>query len=345
MEYTLLHGALKNVGDFLIYERAKALLRWAKPDVTFLELSRYESLEPYLDQVNRTEAVILCGGPGYRENFYPGVFALTEDLRKIKPPIVPFGLGWSGYPAGHPERFHFSESSLQALRFIHRRIPASSCRDVLTEEVLHRHEVTNVTMTGCPAWYHLPHVGMEFVPPEQIRRVVVTTPRRLRLLPQAMVLLKEVRRLFPKAERYCVFHRGLRKDRYTTLKKSVGMHMLWMVAKGLGFSTINAAYDLSKIDFYQNCDLHIGYRVHAQIDFLSYRKPSLLLCEDGRGEGLSHTLGMGDIRAWDNPRAIEQTIARLQGDMEHGFSRFHGIIRRMNETFERAMAPFLERLP
>ncbi len=345
MTYTLLHGALKNVGDFLIYERAKALLQTIRPEHDFLELSRYEPLEPYIEQVNRTDAVILCGGPGYRENFYPGVFALTKDLSDLLPPIVPFGLGWSGYPAGHPEKFEFSPLSLKALRFIHSRISASSCRDVLTQQILHNYAIDNVMMTGCPAWYYLPWVGREFKPPTEIRCLVVTTPRRLRLVPQAMALLYQIRKLFPNAAKYCVFHRGVHRDHYTRTRSAVGMRVLWETARALGYRVINAAYDLSKIDFYRECDLHIGYRVHAQIDFLSYRHPSILLHEDGRGEGLSQSLGLEGIQAYDNAKAVDEVVERLRFDLATNFSRFHIAIQKMNETYESAMLPFLQQLP
>ena len=44
---------------------------------------------------------------------------------------------------------------------------------------------------------------------------------------------------------------------------------------------IDVSYDEKKIDMYLDFDLHIGYRVHAHIYFLSKSKPSILLHEDG----------------------------------------------------------------
>src|SRR5699024_8576119 len=46
------------------------------------------------------------------------------------------------------------------------------------------------------------------------------------------------------------------------------------------------------------CDLHIGYRVHAHIYFLSKRLPSILLHEDGRGNGVSEALNSPGIDAY-----------------------------------------------
>ena len=44
------------------------------------------------------------------------------------------------------------------------------------------------------------------------------------------------------------------------------------------------------IDLYSNCDLHIGYRVHAHVFMTSIKKPSILIKEDGRGEGMSEVI-------------------------------------------------------
>jgi polysaccharide pyruvyl transferase WcaK-like protein len=129
------------------------------------------------------------------------------------------------------------------------------------------------------------------------------------------------------------------------MRSALGMRLLWEAARVLGYRVINAAYDLSKIDFYRECDLHVGYRVHAQIDFLSYRHPSVLLNEDGRGEGLSQSLGLKGIRAYDNPDAVREAVRLLRQDLSSNFSRFHAAIRRMQAIYESAMLPFLQQLP
>ena len=61
--YTLLYSALKNMGDFLIYERIKELLRRHKGMQDYVEIhGRRESLGTHLDRVNATKAVIICSG-------------------------------------------------------------------------------------------------------------------------------------------------------------------------------------------------------------------------------------------------------------------------------------------
>jgi hypothetical protein len=118
-----------------------------------------------------------------------------------------------------------------------------------------------------------------------------------------------------------------------------------LAARILRYRTVNAAYDLSKISFYRECDLQVGYRVHAQINFLSMRKPSLLLCEDGRGDGLSRTLGLEAPAAYNNPRAIAQIKFQLRNDLQQAFRRFAGIINKIDATYESALMPFLAGMP
>ena len=112
--YTLLYGANKNMGDFLIYERSKDLLRKHKNLEGYLEFhSVHESLDSHLHQVNKTKAVIICGGPGILHNVYPGKYPLATNLDDITIPIIIMGSGWYGVPGDEATiaQYHFSEST------------------------------------------------------------------------------------------------------------------------------------------------------------------------------------------------------------------------------------------
>ena len=132
--YILLSGAKKNAGDFLIYNRARALLE-EHVKGEFTTFFRWESLEEKLDIVNKSKGVIICGGPGYNRLFYPGIYKLTDPLDKLEVPVIPMGLGYSGIPT-NIEEFQFTEESLEAIKYIHSKIDRSAVRDVLTQQVL-----------------------------------------------------------------------------------------------------------------------------------------------------------------------------------------------------------------
>lgn len=338
--YILLHGAIRNVGDFLIFERARELIQTYRKVGQFIELPRWLSLKPYLDVINASSGVILCGGPGYARDFYPGVFPFTSHLTEIRVPIIPLGLGWSGKPSTSTGQFTFTPQSRKALEYIHAHIRYSSVRDVITERILKQANIDNVVTSGCPAWYHLPSVDRDFTPPKAIKHVVVSTPAQPANFAQAAQLIQFVAHRFPKSERYLVFHRGILPDKNKTMRKSVLEIGLVMYGKLRGYRIIDASYSVRKIDFYQACDLHIGYRVHAHIDFLSLRKPSILIQEDGRGVGQSETLQTEDVWA-EKSSALTDLEIILDRHLATNFSAFERTIGIMQDK-HKVMRAFLE---
>jgi|Deesub1362A_J573_1020465.scaffolds.fasta_scaffold08329_2 hypothetical protein len=307
MQIVLLQRAFKNVGDFLIAKSAERILSYTFPEFNFIKLHSAEPLDDNLKEINNSTAVVICGGPGYQRNFYPEIYPLTKNLKAIKPPIIPFGLGWYGFPGDEKsmQDFRFTDESLKAINFIHQRISSSSCRDFLTKSVLRRNGIENVMVTGCPSWFDLDYIGKEFQVPKSFKKVVFTTPQKKIYFEQARNLIKSIKKMFPRAELYCVFHRGIEADKFTTEEEAERLRFLKENAESFGYKVVDAAYDLSKIDFYRECDLHIGYRVHAHIRFLSLRKPSILVEEDSRGRGVNEALGLKGVRAWERVPIFE----------------------------------------
>lgn len=295
-------GAIKNVGDYLIGARARKLLR-AFVDEDIVDLNRFDGLSQHITTLNNARAIFLCGGPAYSKSMVPNVYDFGVDLKEIKVPIIPFGLGWSGKPFGKPDSFVFNEKTTTFLNKIHRQIGSSSCRDVITESILNRQGFTNVTMTGCPVWYDLESIGKPLAR-EPIKKIVFTTPAKPRLLLQNHHLMRILRQEFPEAELICSFHRGIKPDRYTSWKKGVAYQLMAADAKRLGYIIKDVAYGNEKIDFYRNADLHVGYRVHAHLDFLSRRHPTVLINEDGRGQGMAQSLKL-PILNFNDPKLIE----------------------------------------
>ena len=340
--YILLSGAKKNAGDFLIFNRAKALLEeHLDEDLTIYK--RWEKLDHKLEIVNSSKGVIICGGPGYGERFYPGIYPLTNPLDKIEVPIVPFGLGWSGLPLDFKE-FSFTESSKKAIKEIHSNIDESSVRDVLTLKILSRNKINNVVLTGCPAWYSLDSINNDFIPPENIRKIVITIPAKIKFSYQTIRLFHLIKRLFPKTQVLCSFHRGIKKDQYVRRRISYVYQLLESYAKLLGFRTIDMSYSAEKLELYRDFDLHIGYRVHSHIFFMSIKKPSFLLHEDGRGKGLSLTIGNDlDVSAFQ-PKALKNLKHNIKLSLEENFEKFFTLTDFMKKKYYEAMIPFIENL-
>ena len=127
---------------------------------------------------------------------------------------------------------------------------------------------------------------------------------------------------------------------------------------------------------YDEAEIHVGYRLHAHLYFLSHRKPSFLLEEDGRGRGASEALGLRGVPAWSRaacdsllaelpigtrirsiarkalkaglkPRgdAVEEIMAMVKEEVANGFARFQGLHQAIAQYYREAMVPFLNTLP
>lgn len=298
--YIILRRAKKNVGDFLIVERGKKILETLRPEHKLEELDSWRPLDLYLDKINEAAAVIICGGPGYQPRFYPKIYPLVKDLNRIKPPIIPLGLGWMGFPGDEItlRRFKFTSTSMKVLTKIHKENEVTSCRDCLTKEVLRKHGFTNVVVTGCPALYDIDKIGKPFDIPSRIQKIVFTPAQNPLYNNQSKEVMKKLKEIFPYSDRYCVFHRGLKADENTSIRDAENANDLRNEALKQDYEVVNAAYNIKNIEFYRECDLHVGYRLHGHIYFLSQRKPSFLLHEDGRGRGFSETFSSKGIDAW-----------------------------------------------
>jgi hypothetical protein len=71
--YLILSGAITNAGDFLIRERALALLGRLRPD---RELVVHDRWQPHPDDaaVRDAAAIVLAGGPALQQGMYPGIW-------------------------------------------------------------------------------------------------------------------------------------------------------------------------------------------------------------------------------------------------------------------------------
>ncbi len=322
----ILTGAIKNLGDYLIGERARQLIRHFT-DEEIVEFSRFEPLDDKLEVINRSKAVILCGGPAYASDMYPGIYPLCSPIDKIKVPIIPFGLGWSGHPFQEPEKFEFTQESFGLLDKIHQQISYSCCRDVITHSILKRQGWDNVIMTGCPAWYDLEFMNQPFRIKKDIKKIVLTTPANRTLGNQFIKVLEMTQRQFPEATIYVSFHRGILLGKKMTPRKSLSYTIV--AAKSLlrKAKVVDVSGDLKKIDFYADCDLHIGYRVHGHLYFLAKRLPSILINEDGRGLGMVTSMDL-PILNHNDPEMLTKLDAQVSHYKNTEFKDFQKV-----ETF------------
>jgi len=82
--YTILTTMKRgNVGDQLIIESAKNLIKHIKGNIDFLEFFREDDLTEHLDQINKTNAIIIPYFGLRDPDMHPRTYHLTKDLKKI----------------------------------------------------------------------------------------------------------------------------------------------------------------------------------------------------------------------------------------------------------------------
>lgn len=357
---TLLSGAKKNLGDYLIEAHGRDLIAQNR-DADVLVWPRWESpSDEVLEKVNRSSAIVLCGGPFFKSNV-PFGNRFFDRMAQLRPPLVLLAGGWKA-PIGDAEDlegFHFDSKSVNFLKEISAKYPIS-VRDVLTEEILRRHGIENVEMTGCVVMYDASHLHKRFLPPERISRVVFSPAQLPKLHSQSVYLAGALRQLFPHAEIVASFNRGIEPDSHTSSKESRSLKRMVKKFQGLGIAIKDVAYGAQGADFYRGTDLHVGYRVHSHLKFLSLRKPSYLLYEDCRGLGVDVSLkstGFPAIRrsswgwlsrepviALPKTQVIDRLVDLLSRDEESHFERFHEVFSQLDRFFG-PMQRFLKNLP
>lgn len=301
--YVALTGSKNNAGDFLIKHRAKALLAATRPDRDLVDVDGWNPIDDTtLDSINGARALLLLGGPALQPAMVPGVYPLRPDLGDIRVPIIPFGIGWKHrrgeWRDTHAIRFAPATSALLAR--IRDTGGPCSVRDYHSLNVLASNGVPGALMTGCPATYDLTRTE---------RRPAPRAPARIAFSPgvcfvhspslerQTRALALRLRDRYPDARIDFAFHHALDPRAFERVYPGAKRHakhqrMLadWAVSQGFSCTDLSGSAE-AMLAYYDQADLHVGYRVHAHILMTSWGKPSLLVAEDGRGRALRDTIG------------------------------------------------------
>jgi polysaccharide pyruvyl transferase WcaK-like protein len=290
--YVVLHGAKKNVGDFLIRDRSKKLLRFLRPDRELMEFPSWEALDDKIDIVNKSKALIIMGGPGASTYFYPKYYPLIQDLSKLKVPFVLLGTG--SYEKVYNDclikHFKFKPEIKQLLDKGY-----VSTRDVFTNKLFEMNNI-NAVMTGCPTFYNLDYINTPLNITNN-KKIIFTPSADMIFKKQVINIMKSLKTLFKDYTIYCSFNRGYQADKFTTIKYENKIKDIVNIAEELGYIILDLSYNLKKMEtIYNECDFHIGYRLHSHIHFISRRKPSFLITEDSRSFGHIKTLDLKILR-------------------------------------------------
>ena len=346
---------MKNAGDFLIGKRAYDLINHIRPDREVVIGKGWLPLREQFpeDILANFKAIILSGGPGYLPNMYPDIYPLVPDAASYKIPIYLLGLGvWmSGKDYESQTPYIFNESSRELLTSVEKKA-ALGVRDLISFDVLKKNGLENVQLNGCPAWFNMQSLyrSMEF--PSKINNIVFTPPASIAYLGQAKNLLIQLMKTFPISKIIVSFHRGYACDKYTNKDAAEAYTSFANCSRDIGCTVEDISYSEKGFKAYDDFDIHIGYRVHAHIYFLSLRKISCLIAEDSRGLGVKECLGGLVNKGWvsKTPELIDQTLPERFMDIflderKKNFMSYAQIPYRIDSTWDNSMKPFVLNLP
>lgn len=309
--YVILTGDKTNSGDHLIKESALALFKKYRPDREVIALPGWEKMDnSRLETVNQSCALILCGGPALRMHTYGDVYKLTNNLDEIKVPIILMGIGYRD-DNGEWEntfRFELSDKTHDLLKKTQVHEYSSSVRCYHTLNVLKSHGYKNVMMSGCPAFYEIDNLEREFPLSPSVQKIAFATGRKYLTIPgmdrQQMDLISSFAQRFKDKNFTVAFHDPI------DMKKPKTLELIdFLKSNSIEFVDISGTAD-TLTDFYKQMDAQIGYRVHAHIYMSSIQKPTILLCEDGRGKGMRSTIPGVILNAYEyKPLNKKQLIA------------------------------------
>lgn len=317
----LMSGAVGNAGDFLIVKRTVELLNYCLKGCMIEVVNRLQPCDNIIDKINHADILIWAGGPLFQPNIYPQGIPFVNDLEKITVPQFTIGLGWKGQNLKdqHVYSYKLSEQTLRFIAKIQESKFQIGCRDFFTIRMLKNHNIDNCNMVGCPAWYNIEKVGQLTVNKkfEEVKKICISDPWRYSSYYQVIELIELLKRRFTKAKIYFVYHHILNQ---CEIEKFQEVQILEQKLKNYDIQSINISGSAEKLCIYDDCDLHIGWRVHAHIYNMSIRNISILIEEDSRGGGYNEIVGMQSIKAYENDlsdknlylnRAIDDGIDRM----------------------------------
>lgn len=313
MKICLLTGDLKNAGDFLIAQRSYELIQFVYPSAKITKYSRWLPLDHKLEELNSNDIIIFSGGPGCIPDFYPGKVPFITNLNNLKTKIFIMGMGWWGSDTRNQVlyKIQFYKKTLELFKRAEQDTKEIGCRDWYTVRLLKNNGLKYPIMTGCPGWYNLNEINktdykkIDYFSSE-IKKICISDPSYIYNFKSALELVNYIKKRYPSSKLYFIFHRGYHVNIELAKCWNIPSDYLHQKLLELGVSCFNISDSFDKLIIYDDCDLHIGFRVHAHIYNLSKHNRSILIEEDGRGAGVNQALGLPSL----SPYKIDSTLPK-----------------------------------
>ncbi len=288
----------KNVGDIFIEDSLKRIL--------VHDLDRSVDIDPRrpitpleIDRINACDAAVIVGtNLWYRELRRPGRWMFTaDDLRKIRVPIIPLGVGTS---RRLDEDDGFDADTLEQLRRIHGSCAIGSARDPRTAQALASAGIQNVAMTGCPTLFRSLSPTWQLAAKPGVSQVVVTTRDGHRS--SARLLLRHLRDsgLSPVI--------AAQKPRDRISRSSLPF-------TGPAAPSIFSFQIEPYLDLVKSSRGSVGWRLHGNMLHLAHGNPAIFFANNSRATSFCEAFGLPCISAADGdpiePARVAEHASRL----------------------------------
>lgn len=288
-------GRCSNPGDNLLTENAKRILRKLFGIEISLEITYNQYSKNIVNEINKSQ-IVFFSVPTYSNK---SIEIYKKLVCEITRPIVP--LSGSILLPPPPESRSFDNFATYNItdenKEIIRRVNAASkfipCREFLTEHILRNNGFQNALYVGDLGMYEQGECLKKMEKKSDIQKILFTIGHYGQYKKQIIPILAYLRDKFPNAR---IIYSTHQKNPSPIIRKIANKYKLEIV---------DTSYDEAKMNFYKECDLHIGYRLHGHIKCLSCGIPSILIAEDSRSSGFKLTLGnIGIFLAYGRKRNI-----------------------------------------
>ena len=339
-----------NTGDHFVQMGILKLLRERLREFDYLAISNKRDApdprEPVgitkesLEAINACDLLVIGGSNLYEVSGDRwGVVVEDESLDALRTPVLLIGIG-SGWSFAYPQVPAMPERVASQIRRLHEKARGSSVRDVLTSRVLGRHGIGPCTVTGCPAGF----LGEE--PLRPVGRGIVGVP----FLPSRMFASPT---LSPGKRRSSTYVRRRQMTRFFLgLLRELGHEGLEarilvhdaadvpLAKRLLGSSFVYEADPARMIDAIRECDVIVGFRLHAGIAALGFGIPPIPVLADGRNVGFAETFGLLELSVPLDPASVSLAMERVRLALGSGRSAWASVVARRDEL-GRTMREFM----
>lgn len=328
--------ASRNVGDAMITASFIKLMKDLNKSFECIIVFREVSLDKLdLKFIKNIYLPGMCVGPGT----YPNLYTLFNNLDEIdKYKFFPVSCSFRN--PGHEwdrELAYQVEFSKNDYNFFHKIIKSTGpilCRDFKISETLSTKGIDS-KFFGDLVFFDSDYTNRSQIP-KKISHIAFSVAHSAKFNEQAIILLSKLRALFNEQVKiYVTFH---------SRPNAVTINFEKNTSNLGNIEYVDLSGDADNLDFYNNIDLHIGYRLHGHISFLRRRKPSILMAEDVRAYGFYKTneLNYGIFDALDSKNLIEKVWIFLKEQMNDGFEGYEVIFKEIDKLYENVVIASLK---